>query len=384
MQSHHNRLILSVAGSGKTTYIVKQALEVKNNQVLITTYTEANEKEIRSKFIEINGTIPGNVTIQTWFSFLIQHGAKPFQGTLLEEKINGMVLVNKASGIKYKNKAGVGIGYSEESDFIKHYFTSCNKLYSDKLSKFVIRCDEKSNGAVVNRISRIYGHVFIDEVQDLAGHDLELLRLLFKSGSQIMLVGDPRQVTYLTHNEKKNSGYKNGNIKQYILDKCSKICDVDETTLVYSHRNNASICKVSSALYPDYTESFPCTCDTCRSDVPEHTGVYLVRQEDLQAYLLKYKPTVLRYSMAVEPQWNYGNCKGLGFERVMIYPTASIIKYLKDGILVKQVKGKAKASFDLAKFYVAITRARHSVAIVCDYAEETYLDGFVKWLDNTK
>lgn len=49
-----NRLIIAAAGSGKTTYLVKQAMQ-QSDRVLITTYTIANEREIRKKFIELNG-----------------------------------------------------------------------------------------------------------------------------------------------------------------------------------------------------------------------------------------------------------------------------------------------------------------------------------------
>lgn len=62
-----NRLIIAAAGSGKTTYLVKHAMQ-QSDSVLITTYTIANESEIRKKFIELNGCVPHNVTIQTWYS----------------------------------------------------------------------------------------------------------------------------------------------------------------------------------------------------------------------------------------------------------------------------------------------------------------------------
>ena len=68
-----NKLIVAAAGSGKTTYLVREALKIKDEKVLITTYTEANEREIRKKFLKCNGFIPDNIRIQTWFSFLIQH-----------------------------------------------------------------------------------------------------------------------------------------------------------------------------------------------------------------------------------------------------------------------------------------------------------------------
>ena len=100
-----NRLIIAAAGSGKTTYLVRQAMQ-QSDSVLITTYTIANELEIRKKIVELNGFVPHNVTIQTWYSFLLQHGVRPFQGVVLDDKINGMILVNEKSGKKYDGKYG--------------------------------------------------------------------------------------------------------------------------------------------------------------------------------------------------------------------------------------------------------------------------------------
>lgn len=381
MQLPNNKLIISVAGSGKTTYLVRKALKVRNGNVLITTFTEANEKEIRSKFVELNGTIPGNVTIQTWFSFLIQHGIKPYQGVFLDDELGGMLLVNEPSGIKFKNKQGFGIPFHEENEFREHYFSKSFKIYSDKISKFVLRCNEKSCGQVIKRLSQIFSEIYIDEVQDLAGNDLELLKLLFEGNINTTLVGDPRQVTYLTHHERKNKKYQNGAIKQFILDKCKKLCVIDETSLIYSHRNHASICSFSSKLYPDLVPSLPCFCEECRSEDIEHTGIFILREDQIQAYRELYKPIILKYNLAINPDWNYGNCKGLGFDRVLIFPTKGILKYLKNGILKETVSGKEKDAFDIAKFYVALTRAKHSVAIVVQNLDDQYIDGITVWAE---
>ena len=83
-----NKLIIAAAGAGKTTFLVKEALKCQN-RVLITTFTTENEKEIRNKFVRECGCIPGHVTIQTWFSFLLQHGVKPYQG-ICDERLYNM------------------------------------------------------------------------------------------------------------------------------------------------------------------------------------------------------------------------------------------------------------------------------------------------------
>jgi DNA helicase II / ATP-dependent DNA helicase PcrA len=163
-----NKLIVAAAGAGKTTFLVNEALKLKDERILITTYTQANEAEIRKKIIEVNQCIPPNVTVQTWFSFLLQHGVRPFQGGIFEKEITGLILVNSQSGLKYINK-GIPVYFSEEKEFEHHYFSKETKIYSDKISKFVFRCNEISKGLVIDRLSRIYSHIFIDEVQDLAG-----------------------------------------------------------------------------------------------------------------------------------------------------------------------------------------------------------------------
>ena len=111
-----NRLIIAAAGSGKTTYLVKHAMQ---------------QLEIRKKFIEINGCVPHNITIQTWYTFLLQHGVRPFQGVVLDDKIRGMILVNGKSGKKYDGKHGPV--YYSEKDYREFYFTNKMKIYSDKI-----------------------------------------------------------------------------------------------------------------------------------------------------------------------------------------------------------------------------------------------------------
>lgn len=359
--------MIAAAGAGKTTWIVERALEKANDNVLITTYTLANAAEIINKIIKLNRAMPEYITVQTWFSFLLQHGVRPYQGKMVSETIKGMLLVNQQSVL-----------YTSETDTKAHYLTSSQKVYSDKLSKFVVKSNERNNGDVINRIRRIYTHVYIDEIQDLAGHDLDILQLLFETASEILLVGDPRQVTYQTHHEKMHLKYKHGKIKEFIVDKkCN--CEIDELTLKKSHRNNLAICQFSSKLYSSLPQSEPCDCDLCRKDPPNHAGIFLVKEIDLPEYNRLYKPVILKQQLASEGEWTYGMSKGLGFDRVLIYPTGPILKYLRDGKLTKTQNGKQKNTFDIAKFYVAITRARYSVAIVCNFKNENYIDGLIKW-----
>jgi DNA helicase-2/ATP-dependent DNA helicase PcrA len=380
----YNKLLIAGAGSGKTTYLINEAIKFKGEKVLITTYTEANEQEITKKFIKKFKGVPSHIKIQTWFSFLIQHGVKPYQGTfnalLFEEEIKGMLLCNENEGkypVKLPNGITIYTPKKEENNFKAHYFTSSNKLYSDRLPKFVAKSNEASKGEVISRISRIYKHIFVDEVQDLAGYDLEIVKLLFQTSSNILLVGDPRQVTYLTHHENKYGKYKDGKVKEFIIAECKKkiAYEIDEKSLGNSHRNNKMICDYSSRLYnpKEIIPIEPCDCIECRNYKIEAEGIYLVRESDVNDYLSHYNPVQLRWNNLQEVDtshnyYNFGESKGKTFDRVLIYPTEKMENWIYDN--------KTDLPFSTrAKFYVAITRAKYSVAIISNFPDGVELEG---------
>ncbi|MBC2176145.1 UvrD-helicase domain-containing protein [Listeria booriae] len=353
-----NTFMMAAAGAGKTTFIVNEALKC-TDPVLITTFTEENESEIKNKFIELNkGVVPSHVTIRSWFSFLIEHGAKPYQGKLTSKKINGLLLVHEKSGVKYRG-GKFPVYYKEAEDLEHHYFSNDFQIYSDKLAKFVIRCNEKSNGFVIERISMLFQHIFIDEVQDMAGYDLEIIKLLFKTRARVKIAGDPRQVTYHTHFADKYKKYSNGGIRSFIDNECKSIqCHVDEETLNGSWRNNKVICDFANSLFPEYPQ-----CTTLQHEVTSHDGIFLVREMDVERYLKEFSPTQLRYSRTKKVNLdyevkNFGESKGATRDRVLIYPTKKITDWLFDNSRLDNFEIKCK-------FYVAITRAKHSVAIVC-------------------
>ena len=83
MPSPSNRAVIAAAGSGKTEYIIGRALEAPTFQrVLITTYTTRNCDQIFGRIQTANGCTLPHVSVQGWFSFLINQAARPYQSSV--------------------------------------------------------------------------------------------------------------------------------------------------------------------------------------------------------------------------------------------------------------------------------------------------------------
>lgn len=357
----------AAAGSGKTTLLVRKAIGIGDGRVLITTFTDANEVEIKKKFTEEIGYIPKNVIVQTWFSFLLQLGVMPYLGSMPKTEVNGIHFVEGRSGITAtSNGRTVSIG---EGNFNKYFFDDQGKVYTDKLAKLVIRCNEKSRGAVFRRLGKTFSHFFIDESQDLNGYDLEILII----SNHVIIVGDPRQTTYKTHYDQKYRQYVDGDLTKFIEVECKRTgCETDVETLRISHRCNQPICDFASRLFP----SMP-TMVAGNSVITGHDGVFLVSLNDRDEYLSRFSPLQLRYKKSTQTNqvyktMNFGESKGLTADRVLIYATVKFLEWIQNN------------NYDLpnltrTKLYVAITRAKYSVGIITDDAHLRRINGIPRF-----
>jgi len=92
-----------------------------------------------------------------------------------------------------------------------------------------------------------------------------------------------------------------------------------------------------------------------------HDGIFQIPLDDVEDYCKRHHPvTVLRHDKNVDTKglqaMNIGVAKGSTFDRVVIFPTKPMLKYLED-----RDETKLKAP---ERLYVAVTRARFSVAFV--------------------
>ena len=164
MPLSENRVIIACAGSGKTTRLVDEALANRDRRIALITYTNNNTREIITRFGSRNSGVPKHVDVMTWFGFLLRECARPYRrANYTEKRIESILFVSKQSARG-----------ASESDTRRHYFANSELIYSDKISKFVIECEAKS---VTARLKMIYTDVLIDEFQDLAGWDFEVIRM---------------------------------------------------------------------------------------------------------------------------------------------------------------------------------------------------------------
>lgn len=360
----NNRLIIAGAGTGKTTFLIDKALESKE-KILITTFTISCKNEIIEKIIKRIGYLPSNIVVQTWFSMLLKHGVKPYKKIYGINKIRGIFFVEGRSGVRYQGKKGPV--YWGEDNFDVYYFDTNNKIYTDKLSKLVIKIDDKSGGKVISRLTSIYSKIFVDEIQDMAGYDLEFIKRIMGSGkTEVILVGDPRQTIYKTHYERKNEQYSKGNIEDYILRECKGIqCDIDKLTLNKCYRCHKDIITFVNTFYSEYSPM-----EYSEIEKKDHQGIFIIKNSQIEEYIEKYKPVQIIYKSGARVSKSayvitMGKSKGATYNRVLLYPTKDFRNYI--------VNGRANINPETKnKLYVGMTRAVNSLTFVIDDEENVF------------
>jgi len=129
---------------------------------------------------------------------------------------------------------------------------------------------------------------------------------------------------------------------------------------VETHRCNQHIADIADGFFPQEPKT-----RSLNEKVTGHDGVFVASSADVAAYVEKYHPQVLRLDVKTDchgyPAMNFGESKGLTFERMLIFPHKLGRKWLSTGELTHVEKSAEK-------MYVGVSRARYSVAFVHDGA----------------
>lgn len=220
------RVVFAVAGSGKTSSIIKRVEET--SRFLIVTYTDNNTRHLKNKIIEKLGIIPEGVRVYSYFTFLYSFCYRPLCGHKINTKgINFTYPLPQYAQRTRKNTK-------------EHYFDKNNRLYSNRIAKLLMEFGVISE--VIERIELFFDLVCIDEVQDFAANDFNFLCDLAKANVEMLLVGDFFQHTFDTS--------KDGNTQKTLHDCFDKYClklkkagfTIDLESLSRSYRCSPSVC----------------------------------------------------------------------------------------------------------------------------------------------
>lgn len=337
------RLMLAVAGSGKTTYLINR-LDLEH-RFLIVTYTDNNLAHLRRSIIEKFGYEPENITLLSFFQFLFRVCFRPFLKDVY--KVDGMTWALPPDWTRYKTGR-------------IYYVSGLNLLYHNRISKL---CLESCADGIRERIEMFWDCFMIDEVQDLGGHDFNLITAIVPRAIDCLFVGDFYQHTFETSLDGNvNCGlYKN--FKMYKKRWKNAGVVVDETTLSNSYRCSPTTCGFVQ-------QQLGIAISSHREDVSKIKYVENAEEADS----LFHDDTKIKLFLQEATKYdcyatNWGASKGLDrFQDVCIV--------LNKTTLVSYKKGKldSVAPSTKNKLYVACTRARGDIYMI----PHTFIDKYKK------
>ena len=223
------RLMLAVAGSGKTTYLI--SLLNLEQRFLLVTYTRNNYEHLKRSVIRKFGYFPDNIKVLKYFQFVYSFCYKPFCG--LDKKTNGICFKLPPEHSRYR------LGTDE------FYRTKSGRLYHNRIAHY---CSTKCADGIKVRLDKYYDYFLIDEVQDFAGHDFNLLLNILPDRCETICVGDFFQHTYDTSldGNVRSSLYKK--LRPYIKEWEKVDVEVDTSSLAKTRRCSNEICEFVTGL----------------------------------------------------------------------------------------------------------------------------------------
>lgn len=328
-------IFLSVAGSGKTSWIVNNIDVNKRN--LILTYTNANLANIHQKLINRFGKDISNLSIdvQSFFVFLYHFCYLPF----FADK-------DKPKGISFSQNMPVKIPKSNR----RRYYDGQDNIYSGRISDYLI--SRSTIPLLIKRLEKYYDVIYIDEIQDIAGGDFELIENIAASNLNFYFLGDFYQHTFDSSRDgnKNLSLYENYEVYKSRFRKMG--FKIDETTLIKSHRCKPSVCSF-------VTERLGICMEPVNSDSVEVK--FISDENEIELILSNDEIVKLFYKESAKQPFyarNWADTKGEDhFVDVAVVLTQGATKFYPDKLSRLPIG-------TLRKLYVACTRARRNLYFI--------------------
>ena len=178
--------------------------------------------------------------------------------------------------------------------------------------------------------------------------------MFFNSKIQIQCVGDVKQSTYTTYNAKKNKKITG----IHLIDFFKELERKGILTLLFNNKTRRfgrEICEFSNSICNDKNNRI----ESDQIYKEKNQGVYLLDKKDFENYFKIYKPTILKFDARTKTDYNslnFGQCKGMTFDRVAIFPNKKYKEFLQNGTSLDSP----------CKYYVSATRAKYSIVFVVE------------------
>lgn len=350
------KLILAVAGSGKTYLICNSINPEKRN--LILAFTHENIKNIYNELIKRFGTLPKNTIISTFHGFLFGECIRPYHRIIC--KLYESCQFN-CEGVMFQtppkpiNDKKYNKNYIKE-DNIKHYIPH-KKYYCSRMAKLIIKNIDTLLPVIVKRINKFYDALFIDEFQDYRNEEYEFLSALIKSfEGDILLVGDYYQHSVSGDN---NTGKPFGTAKKpKTYQEYKKIIEklgisIDETKLCKSRRCSKPVCDFVKSKLGIQIESYD-DHDGEVVMVSDITEVNRVLSDDKICKLLLQNSRKYNFNCV---NWSYS--KGDTYEKTCVILTKDTSNLFENSFRYDCISPITRN-----KLYVALTRSRSVVYLI--------------------
>lgn len=248
------RVILSVAGAGKTYYICHTINPCKKN--LILAFTNENIHNIRKELLDAYGRVPELTNVMTFDSFVYRYLLKPYEPSILQhfgcsDFISCGITTIEPPKQRIKSVQGKMVPNKKyiPKDKFGHYISMQRQYYCATLSELILQI-KNSRESLVNRaalsMNLFYDQVLIDEFQDFREYDYDLIVGLAKKLNNLTLVGDYYQHSVSALN---NSGKPFENRKgvvgydEFLEGLKKQRFSVDTETLKKSRRCSPDVCE---------------------------------------------------------------------------------------------------------------------------------------------
>jgi DNA helicase-2/ATP-dependent DNA helicase PcrA len=357
------RIILAVAGAGKTYHITHEINPCERN--LILAFTNENINNIKRELVSAFGGIPALTTVMTFHSFVYEQVIMPYEPSIAEYFAcpgfvsNGPSVCDPPQTQIIRNGQAFRNSRYINKDNLGHYVTANNQYYISLITELAL--EVKRDGTTLakraaEKTNILFDKVLIDEFQDFRQKDYDFLLAFTRHLNCVLMVGDYYQHSVSGRN---NSGKpfkqrkKEIDYDTFIESLRSNGFLVDTKTLSKSRRCAGSVCEfVSNKLKINI------------SSYDEHEGNIIWLSENDEIIQILQDESVLKLVYKDSAKYNFNSMnwsysKGNTVDSVCVILTDAFKAMDSDFFSVDTIPAAT-----INKLYVALTRSSKDVYII--------------------